>query len=105
MLKSMYRWTPQTLQSWENTRRRGKRHFIWWLGVVKFGGLTFLLSMLVKHFTIEAISWRIILIDLVVWSVAGYVYGTLLWSGTERSYLKYLMRQQNKNTQALRTEE
>ena len=82
---------------WEKVRRRGKSHFIWSQGVLRWGGLMFAFSLgLFQHahygavFSLEG-RWDIrLLVALLTWVFVGYGYGRSSWNRMEERYQNYL---------------
>ena len=88
--------TPKQLEKWAETRVKGKTHYIWFQGVLKWGGVMFVfmtLFMLSQQPAIEGVSRQVIpiaivIINALVWPVAGYIYGVLNWSSSEKLFKK-----------------
>ncbi|WP_156912700.1 hypothetical protein [Methylocaldum szegediense] len=88
-------WTPQRLAEWERTRARGKRHFIWTHGVLKWGGFMFVFSTVVfQHqvfgdiFSTQGNLPFRLLLGASVWTFVGYLYGRSRWARNEQEYAK-----------------
>ena len=43
MLKKYFDWTPRDISTWEMIRKKGLRNFVFWYGLVSFGGILFIL--------------------------------------------------------------
>ena len=71
---------PTPVQRKRDFRSWGKRRFILWFGVVKFGGLMFVamsVSDLLRHHRIDYFD---VALNLVIWPLAGYGWGLSMWS-------------------------
>lgn len=97
-------WTPQRLAEWERTRAKGKRHFIWTHGVLRWGGFMFVFSTVVfQHqvfgdiFSTEGNLPFRLLFGASVWIFVGYLYGRSRWARNEQEYAKQ-ETSRNKNT-------
>jgi hypothetical protein len=67
---------------WLKTSAQGKRRFILLRGVLGFGGTMCIFFTVTKVFIDHDTSYlkpSIIPIDLLVWSLAGYSFGVLMW--------------------------
>ncbi len=90
-------WTPKQVERWQATRAKGKRHFVWWRGVVFFGGFMFVFMFLWQYLSSYFVGGGrapaliiSIPIGIVMWPIAGWWWGTMLWNWTEQSYVQYL---------------
>lgn len=76
---------------WERMRKLGKWTYIFLIGMLGYGGIMFVISLLVNGFYL---SWKeesrttMILISLGIWAVAGAFLGFLTWYINERNYKK-----------------
>ncbi len=90
-------WTPQQVERWQATRAKGKRHFVWWRGVIFFGGFMFVFMFLWPYLwwsfagggLLRAVGIYIP-IGIVMWPIAGWWWGTTLWNWMEQSYFQYM---------------
>jgi hypothetical protein len=78
--------TQQALEKqreyWVKTSAQGKGRFILLRGVLGFGGTTCILFTVVRIFIDHDPSYfkpTFILIDLLVWFLAGYFFGVSMW--------------------------
>ena len=72
------------LKKWEKLRRRGKQSFIFYRGVLRWGGIMFVLSMFTnvfgRHMKVE---WRLVASFLIACPLAGYVWARCIWHVNE----------------------
>ena len=103
MLEKLIKWNSVKIAKWEKTRSRGRKRFILVRGVAGWGLLMFLFMTVLVHFrdagfklpALEDISMVTILINAVVWPIAGYVWGAWTWSLTEKSYIEHANKNSN----------
>jgi len=72
---------------WEKKRKYGRRSFILYRGVLKWGGIMFILTMitnvLARH---KQLSWILVASTLIASLFAGYVWARCVWVLNERRY-------------------
>jgi hypothetical protein len=72
---------------WEKKRKHGRRSFILYRGVLKWGGIMFVLTtitnVLARH---RQLSWILVVSTLVACLFAGYVWARCVWVLNERRY-------------------
>lgn len=75
------------IEKWEQTRVKGKLHFIWVKGFFGWGIMTAVLWSIIMHFAQphEPIWFRPI-IALVIFPIGGLFWGNWVWSSSERKY-------------------
>jgi hypothetical protein len=75
------------LKAWEKKRRHGKRFFLYYRGVLRWGGFMFVLTMstnvVVRHMNVD---WRLVVSSLIACSFAGYVWARCIWHVNERRF-------------------
>ncbi len=75
------------LKKWEKKRRRGKRFFLYYWGVLRWGGIMFVLttisSVLARHMKLD---WRLVVSLLIASPLAGYVWARCIWYVNERRF-------------------
>jgi hypothetical protein len=76
-------------QAWERERTKGMRRFVLIRGVLSWGLLmTVAMAFVAKPFA-EGFTSKAAIIHLVVWPLAGAIYGVVLWHWQERTYQKH----------------
>ena len=60
-------------------RSWGKQRFVFWFGIIGFGGLMFV-AMTALDFWLHRLSYVAVLLNLVIWPIAGYGFGRTIWS-------------------------
>jgi hypothetical protein len=101
MLDKLVRWTPQRRQHWEAIRTAGKRHFVVWHGIMRYGGFMYAFMTIVMLAQNSArlkslLDIGVLLaIGAVVWPLAGIVVGVWMWSMMETAYTRYQQQQRN----------
>jgi hypothetical protein len=72
---------------WEKKRKYGRRSFILYRGVLKWGGIMFVLTtitnVLARH---RQLSWPLVVSTLIACPLAGYVWARCVWYVNERRY-------------------
>jgi hypothetical protein len=72
---------------WEKKRKYGRRSFILYRGVLKWGGIMFVLTtitnVLARH---KHLSWILVVSTLIACPLAGYVWARCVWYVNERRY-------------------
>jgi hypothetical protein len=75
------------LKKWEKKRRRGKRFFLYYWGVLRWGGimcvLTTISSVVARHMKLE---WRLVISLMIASPLAGYVWARCIWYVNERRF-------------------
>ncbi|MCK5617680.1 hypothetical protein KAR91_88265 [Candidatus Pacearchaeota archaeon] len=89
-------------RKWENTRAKGKSHFILYAGVLAFGILATIFSSIIasfiyvvilgEQFSFISLFFRMFTF-LGVFLIAGYFWGYMLWDMCERKYLAQTTKQ------------
>jgi hypothetical protein len=84
--------TPDRAAKWAETRTQGQWSFVWRVGILRWG-----LIMCGIFIGMQAAQHpnRILLIlalNVSVWLCAGFFFGLLTWSLSERSYKHYLTK-------------
>jgi hypothetical protein len=100
MLERLVRLTPQQLQEWETIRTRGKRNYVVWHGIVRWGGLMYaVMSIFMLLRNSGGLSLRdigvLLASGVVIWLLAGMVFGIWTWSMMETAY-RHARQQQRK---------
>jgi len=93
----MFKWNERNQEKWLTTRIRGKSHFVWVRGVLAYGGIMFVFFTIFQHImaskyegvNVADASISIILINAVIWTVGGYMWGTGAWNLSERKFKEY----------------
>ena len=74
-------------KKWEKKRRRGKRSYILRRGVLKWGGIVFVLTTFTNALTCHGkMDWWLELSLLIACPFAGYLWAWGTWNINERRY-------------------
>ena len=74
-------------KKWEKLRSHGKRSFILYRGVLRWGGIMFLLTMFTNVFGRHMeLNWQIVVSSLVACPFAGYLWARCIWHVNERRF-------------------
>lgn len=92
-MKKIKPWSAERLKRWQTIRAKGREHYIWFHGVLLWGGFMFCFSLamfqqrLYGHVlsTEGNLPFRIGL-SLMVWIFVGYLYGKSRWQQNEWEY-------------------
>jgi hypothetical protein len=70
---------------WEKKRKHGKRSFLLYRGVLKWGGiiLTTITNVLARH---KTLTWILVVSTLIACLFAGYVWARCVWVLNERRF-------------------
>jgi hypothetical protein len=81
-------------RKWEKKRRHGKQSFIFYRGVLKWGGIMFLLIMFTNVFGRHIkMNWQLVVSTLIACPIAGYLWARSIWHVNEIRF-KGTMKQQ-----------
>jgi hypothetical protein len=80
--------SQQQIERLQKIRARGRRHYIIFYGVLGWGMSTFLLTTSFWewygqsgwHWPSRANLLRMIILGVPIWAVAGYIFGSSMWS-------------------------
>jgi len=78
--------SPEQIEHVKKTRAKGRKHYIVYAGILAWGMYSFLLTTLCGsylkygwHVPPQRYLFGAIVIGLVVWPVAGYFWGAIMW--------------------------
>jgi hypothetical protein len=75
------------LKAWEKKRRRGKRFFLYYGGVLRWGGIMFLLTMFTNVFGRHIkLNWQLVVSSLIACPLAGYLWARSIWHVNENRF-------------------
>lgn len=94
MFSKLVRWTPKSVAKWEQRRRGGKKRFVWQFGVLSWGIPMFIFMTSFMYIREYGTTWpsmvnlpvSLVLINAVIWPIAGYWFGSFMWTAMERGY-------------------
>ncbi len=89
MFEKLCRCTPKSAAKWEKKRSKGKSHFLWLYGVLGCGFCMFLLSQVFDYIWYPDWLGQYLIIDAIIWPIAGYGWGAAMWAMNERAYKQY----------------
>jgi hypothetical protein len=85
---------PEQCERWKRVEARGRKHFIWTRGVLGWGGFMFVFMTTIDfarrgtlHRDVADYVFYIVL-NLLIWPLAGYVWGRWVWSSMEKRFSK-----------------
>jgi hypothetical protein len=72
----------------QRVKARGKKRFIIWVGVVRWGGLMFVVTTAPTLFTETPFRLAIglVVLKLVIWPLGGYFWGLYMWNICEKQF-------------------
>jgi hypothetical protein len=77
-------------ERWEKIRKQGKNSFVWRMGVMFWGITTAILWVLLMHFIFHTeLTWRSLVIALIVFPIAGCFWAMSVWHINEKSFRNY----------------
>jgi len=75
------------VKAWEKKRRLGKRSFILYRGVLRWGGIMFVLTMFTNVYGRHMkMNWLLVVSSLIACPFAGYLWAWGMWHVSERRY-------------------
>ncbi|MAW46748.1 MAG: hypothetical protein CBB90_01560 [Gammaproteobacteria bacterium TMED30] len=84
---------PKTFQRWARTRQRGRKPFIWRVGVMGWGGWMFVCMTAYYSLSRANFDWHNMSFDLApvvfnafIWPISGYFFGWMLWQLQEAKF-------------------
>lgn len=84
------KWTPDRERAWQLLRKKGRYHFIIFRGVLFWGLFTAIFMSVFQYFILpDQLQTHNIVINFILFPIAGFVWGLLTWNWTERSFIKY----------------
>lgn len=94
MFHKLVRWNAAGIAKWERTRCAGRKRYVWRIGVLGWGSLMFLVMTPYLYFQAYGSTWpsftnlpiALIAFSALAWLIAGYCFGSTMWSTMERSY-------------------
>jgi len=70
--------------AWAKKRRHGKQSFIFYRGVLKWGGIMFVLTMFTNVFGRHMkLNWLLVVSALIACPIAGYLWARSIWHVNE----------------------
>jgi hypothetical protein len=110
MLNNLIHWTPEKLRQWETIRTQGKRQFVVRRGIFWFGGFMFVFMtawmsafMLRGSRSVMVDLLVLLLINAIIWPIAGFMWGLWTWSLAERAYGRYQRQQHGLGTEPMQS--
>jgi hypothetical protein len=74
-------------RKWEKTRRNGRGSFIYYRGVLKWGGIMFVLTMFTNVFGRHIkLNWLLVVSSLIACPLAGFLWARSIWYVNENRY-------------------
>jgi hypothetical protein len=89
MFEKLCRCTPKSAAKWEKNRAKGKSHFVWLYGVLGWGFPMFVFMTAFNYHRNPNSLALTLIINTIVWPIAGYGWGAWMWAINERAYKKY----------------
>jgi hypothetical protein len=77
--------TPAQQEHWREVRVTGRKNFIWKFGVIRYGGTMFIVMTALDLFRHQPFRRDLadylfeIILGLLIWPLAGYCWGVLMW--------------------------
>lgn len=110
MLDKLIRWTPEKLRQWETIRMHGKRQFVVQRGIFWYGGFMFVFMtawmsavMLRGSRSVVVDLLVLLLINAIIWPIAGFLWGLWTWSAAERAYERYQRQQEGSGPEPMQS--
>jgi hypothetical protein len=79
--------SPKRIERLEKIRAKGRKHYIFYQGILGWGMSVFLLTTVWNwydksgwHFPSRGALYYSIIVGLPLWSFAGYIWGAVMWS-------------------------
>jgi|ERR1035437_1761098 hypothetical protein len=82
-------------RKWEKKRRHGRRSFIIYRGVLKWGGIMFVLTLFTNVFGRHIkLNWLFVVSALIACPLAGFLWARSIWYVNERRF-QFARKQQD----------
>lgn len=87
-------WTEKRIRLWQANKEIGRTRWVVTQGVMGWGTTMFLVMTALSLFdgTADGQLRTHLIIGMITWPIAGFVWGILVWSWTEHSYQKHVER-------------
>ena len=83
-------------ESWKRQREKGKKNYVLYNGVLAYGLPMFIvMTFFVNKPESGSMSFWLLAANLVLWAVAGLIFGLGTWHAFEKKFNKELARRQN----------
>jgi len=76
-------------QSWLKMRQGGRFHFVFYRGVLMWGGTMFVVFVAATAFLLRHDLQRLpalVALNALIWIIGGFVWGTWVWIGCEKRF-------------------
>lgn len=80
---------PKWVERWEKQRAKGAGRYIATTGI-SYGLVMFIAMTFLLRSPARGLTTMVVLLNGVVWVLAGFVFGSLMWWFSERRYRKQL---------------
>ncbi|MFG6149893.1 hypothetical protein [Halobacillus sp. B23F22_1] len=77
-------------ERWKKTREMGKMKYIGYYGIVAYGTIFLLFSLMMDTFFGDGITSSIIVEKIIIAVIGGVFFGVITWWINERRYQKYI---------------
>ena len=84
---------PKTFQRWARTRQRGRKPFIWRVGVMGWGGWMFVFMTAYYLLSQANFDWhnmsfdlKTVVLNAFIWPIGGYFFSASLWKLSEARF-------------------
>lgn len=77
-------------KAWEVTRAKGKLNFFLISGVLSYGLPMFIMMAFMNKPFADGFTSKAAIIHCIVWPIAGFLFGVIMWYVTEHKYKKEL---------------
>jgi hypothetical protein len=90
-LSKLFQVTPRQRERWQQQRAKGKKHFVIYRGILGWGGIMFVSMSALDYYSL--FGWTLtfdsayaskLVLNLILWPVAGLVWGIWVWESLER---------------------
>jgi hypothetical protein len=92
-LRSLFKPTAAQRKRWlQEVNARGKKSFVMWVGVVRWGGLAFLITTAMALFSETSFRRTVVNcmflvgLNLLIWPLGGYFWGLYMWNIHEKQF-------------------
>ena len=80
------RMSNKEISRWEKVREKGRKYYIWRVGVLSWGlgmGLAFVIPSLIRH---DSDFLKKLCIGFIIWPICGYFFGSFMWKYMDKKY-------------------
>jgi hypothetical protein len=92
MFHELLRWNRTSIAKWEHTRAAGRKPYVWWIGILGWGGPIFLVMTPILYVQQYGATWPsvndrpilLIVFSALVWLIGSYRFAIVDLCGADK---------------------